>query len=147
MYYHIRVFFNLWAGATIVSCFVLCLELLVKRYYSLRSSAEHQNFWTVGVSTVKGTLQAKQKSLCFSLDSDEILHTLVKLKINWGNRNVFFFSILSLENKLFTENVKKGPCGNEQNGRTVQLTQLIIISIEVEFRAQQNYRVFFRMSF
>ena len=41
-----------------------------------------------------------------------------------------FFSIFFIENELFTENVKKGVRGNEPNGRTVQPTQLIRISIK-----------------
>ena len=54
-----------------------------------------------------------------------------------------FFSIFFIENELFTENVKNGVRGNEPNGRTVQPTQLILISIEAEFCALQNYREFF----
>ena len=53
------------------------------------------------------------------------------------------YSIFFIENELFTENVKKGVRGNEPSGRTVQPTQLIRISIEVEFCALQNYTVFF----
>ena len=34
-------------------------------------------------------------------------------------------------------------CGNKPNGQTVQPTQLILISIEAEFCALQNYSVFF----
>ena len=50
------------------------------------------------------------------------------------------FSIFFIENESFKENVKKGVRGNEPNGRTVQPTQLIRISIEAEFCALQNYR-------
>ena len=38
---------------------------------------------------------------------------------------------------------KKEVRGKEPNGRTVPPTQLILTSIEQEFRALQNYRVFF----
>ena len=62
--------------------------------------------------------------------------------MEWGNRHDFF-SIFFIENELFTENVKKGVCGNEPNDRMVQPTQLILLSIEAEFYAQQNYRKFF----
>ena len=72
----------------------------------------------------------------YSFDCDENLQTHVKSKIKWGNRHVLF-SILFMENELFTENIKKGVCGNETNG------QLIRISIGAEFRALQNYREFF----
>ena len=54
-----------------------------------------------------------------------------------------FFSIFSIENKLFTENVKKGVYGNEPNGRTVQPTQLIRISTRAKLHALQNYTDFF----
>ena len=54
-----------------------------------------------------------------------------------------FFCFFFIENELFTDNVKKGVSGNEPNGRTVQPTQLIRISIEAEFRALQNYKDFF----
>ena len=55
------------------------------------------------------------------------------------------FSIFFIENESFTENVKKGVPGNKPNGRTVQPTQLILISIEAEFCDLQNYRVFFNL--
>ena len=59
---------------------------------------------------------------------------------------MIFFSIFFLVNELFTENVKKEVRGNKPNGRTVQPTQLIIISIEAEICALQNYRkLFFRI--
>ena len=54
--------------------------------------------------------------------------------MKWGNCHELF-SIFFIENELFTENVKKGVRGNEPNGRTVQPTHLILISIEAEFRA------------
>ena len=54
-----------------------------------------------------------------------------------------FFSILFIGNDLFAENVKKGVRGNEPNGRTVQPTQFILISIEAEFCALQDCREFF----
>ena len=54
-----------------------------------------------------------------------------------------FFSIFFIENKLFTENVKKGVRRNEPNGRTVQTKQLILITIDAQFCALQNYREFF----
>ena len=89
-----------------------------------------------------GTVQTKRKKFYYSIDSDENLHTYVKLKTKWGNCHELF-SIFFIENELFTENVKKGVHGNEPNGRTVQLTQLIFISIEAKFSALQNYREFF----
>ena len=46
-----------------------------------------------------------------------------------------FFSIFFIEKELFTENIKKGVRGNKPNGRTVQSTQLIPISIEAGFCA------------
>ena len=46
-----------------------------------------------------------------------------------------FFSIFFIKNELFTENVKKGVCGTEPKGWTVQPTELILISVEAEFRA------------
>ena len=58
-----------------------------------------------------------------------------------------FFSIFFIENEFFKENVKKGVRGNEPNVRTVQPTHLIRISTDAEFRALQNYRVFFLISF
>ena len=51
-------------------------------------------------SILKGTLQVK-KSLYYLFDSHENLHTYVKWKKNWGNRHDFF-SILFIENELFT---------------------------------------------
>ena len=57
------------------------------------------------------------------------------------------FSIFFIENDLFTENFKKGVRGNEPNGQGVQFTQLILISIEAELCAHQNYREFFLVSF
>ena len=89
---------------------------------------------------LKGTVQAKNKNLYYSFDSDENLHTNVKSKIKWGNSHEFF-SIFFIEKELFTENVKKWVSGN--NGRTVQPTQLIRISIKAEFHALQNYKKFF----
>ena len=58
-----------------------------------------------------------------------------------------FFYIFFIENELFTENVKKGVRGNKPNGRSVQPTQLILISIEGEFSALQNYTEFFFSKF
>ena len=94
----------------------------------------------------KGTLRPKKKNLCYLFDCDENLHTYVKSKIKWGNRHELF-SIFSIENELFTENVKKGVRGNECSGRTVQPTQLIRISVEAEFRALQSYTEFFFFEF
>ena len=50
----------------------------------------------------KGTVPAqnKNKNLCYSFDRDENFHTFVKLKIQCGS--------FSIENELFTENVRKG---------------------------------------
>ena len=86
---------------------------------------------------LEGTVQAEEKSLYSSFDSDENLYTNVKSKIKWGNWHELF-SISLIENELFTENVKKGV-----RVSTVQPTQLILISIEAEFCALQNYREFF----
>ena len=95
---------------------------------------------------INGTV-CLEKNLYYSFDCDENLHTHVNSKIKWGNRHEFF-SICSIENELFTENVKKGVCGYKPNGRTVQPTQLIRISIDAKFRALKNYReLFFRVSF
>ena len=55
----------------------------------------------------------------------------------------FFFPFFFIEIDLFTENVIKGLRGYEPSGWTVQLTQLILISIEVEFLALQSYKEFF----
>ena len=74
------------------------------------------------------------------------MHIHVKSKIKWGNRYKLF-SIFFIENQLFKENVEKGVCGNEPNGRTVQHTQLIHISIEAESRDLQNYREVFFSNF
>ena len=84
----------------------------------------------------------KKKNLYYSFDCDENLHTHVKSKIKWGNCHELS-SVSFVENKLFPENVKNGVRGNEPNGRTVQPTQLIRISLESKFRARQNYRDFF----
>ena len=65
--------------------------------------------------------------------------------MKWGNHHELFFSIFSIENELFTENVKKGVRCNKPNGRTVQPTQLILIFIEADFRALQ--RIFFEFHF
>ena len=59
-----------------------------------------------------------------------------------GNRQEHF-SIIFIENELFTENVKKGVRCNEPNGQTIWPTQLLLLSIEAEFCALQNYREFF----
>ena len=84
----------------------------------------------------------RNKKKYYSSVSHENLHTYVKLKIKWGDRHELY-SIFFIENVLFTENVKKGVRGIEPNGRTVQPTQLILTSIEVEFFALQNYREIF----
>ena len=81
-----------------------------------------------------------------AFDYDENLHTYVKLKLEWGNRQGLF-SIFFIENDLFTEIVKKGVRGNEPNDRTVQPTQWILISIEAEYCALQNYREFLFSNF
>ena len=62
--------------------------------------------------------------------------------MKWGNCHELF-SILFIEIELFIGNVKKGESGNEPNGRTVQPTQLILISIEAKFCALQKYADFF----
>ena len=54
-----------------------------------------------------------------------------------------FFSIFFIENELLTENIKTGVRSNEPNSRTVQPTQLILISNEAELCALQKYRVCF----
>ena len=54
-----------------------------------------------------------------------------------------FFSIFFIENELFTEKVKKQVRDNEPNGRKVQPTQLILISVKAGFSALQNNREFF----
>ena len=75
---------------------------------------------------IKGTVPSK-KILYYSLDCDENLHTYVKSKKEWGSCHELF-SIFFKENELFTENIKRRVCGNEPNGRTLQPTQLILIS-------------------
>ena len=92
----------------------------------------------------KGIVQAKQKkNLYYSFNCDETLHTNVKSKIKLGNRRKRF-SIFSKESELFTKkNVKKGVRGNEPNGRAVQPTQLILILVEAEFCALQNFFKFY----
>ena len=91
----------------------------------------------------KWTVRPK-KNVYYSFNCDENMQTHVNSKIKWGNRHELC-SIFFIENELFTENVKKWVRGNEPNGRTVQPIELILISIETEFRALQNYRVFFRI--
>ena len=54
------------------------------------------------------------------MDRDENLHTYVKSKIKWGNRQEIF-SIFSLENEFSTENVKKG---SDVTNRTVERFRL-----------------------
>ena len=83
-----------------------------------------------------------KKHLYYSFVCDENLHTYVKLKIKWGECHEFFL-YFCIENELFTENVKKGVRGNEPKGQTVQTTQLLLLSFEAEFCAQQNYSEFF----
>ena len=85
----------------------------------------------------------KIKNLYYSFDCDENWHTYIKSKLKWGNRHELFFSIFFIENELFTQNIKKGVRGNEPNGRTIQPTQLIFISIEAEFCDLQNNKEFF----
>ena len=55
---------------------------------------------------LKGTVCPK-KNLYYSFDREENLHTYVKWRIKGGN-NHELFSIFSIENELFKENVKKG---------------------------------------
>ena len=75
------------------------------------------------------------------------MHTYVKSKLKWSNRHDFF-SILFIENDLYIENVNMGVSVNEPNGRMVQPTQLILITIEAEFCALLDFRkFFFRISF
>ena len=58
-----------------------------------------------------------------------------------------FFPFSSYEEVIYRKR-KKGVRGNEPNGRTIQPTQLILISIEEEFCALHKYReFFFRHSF
>ena len=64
-------------------------------------------------------MQAKKNTIHFV--SDENLPTYVK-------SNHELFSIFFIENEFFTEKVKRGVRGYEPNGRTVQPTQLILIS-------------------
>ena len=97
-------------------------------------------------SMLSGSYSRGKKKLYYLFDRDENLHTSVKLTTKWGNCQELF-SILFIENELFTENLKNGIRSNEPNGRTVQLTQLILLSIEAESCALQNYRVSFRISF
>ena len=69
------------------------------------------------------------------------MHTNVKPK-KMGNLQELF-SIFFIENKLVIENLKKGVRGKEPNSKTIHPTQFVRISIEAEFRAQQNYRDLF----
>ena len=89
-----------------------------------------------------GLREPYPKKLHYSFDCDENLNIYVKLKLKRGNCPDFF-TTLFIENQLLTENVKKGVRGNEPNGRTVQPTQLTLISIEAKLCALKNYRVFF----
>ena len=67
--------------------------------------------------------------------------------MKWGNRHENF-SIFFTGNELFTENVNKGVRCNKPNGRTVQPTQLILMSIKAEFCALQKFhRVVFEFRF
>ena len=66
----------------------------------------------------------------------------MKTKIKWDSHHEPF-SIFSIKDKLFTENLKKLVHGKEPNGQTVKPTQLIFISNEAEFCALQNNNDFF----
>ena len=56
------------------------------------------------------------------------------------NARELFFPNSSQKTSYPQKTYKKGVRGNESNGRTVQPTQLILISTESEFCALQNYR-------
>ena len=83
-----------------------------------------------------------KKSLLFVRFWWKIAH-ICKIENKLGNRHELF-SIFFIGNELFT---KKGVRGYEPNGRMVQPTQLIIISIEAQFCALQKFSVFFLTSF
>ena len=71
----------------------------------------------------------KKKKYYFS-DRDENLYTDEKWQIKWGNCRELF-SIFSIENEVFIDNVKKGG-GVPGNELTVQLTEFILILIEAK---------------
>ena len=74
-------------------------------------SKKHAGKWSIegtGRKILKGTVPPPQKKkLNYSFDCEEILHIYVKSKFEWGNFHELF-SIISIENQLFTENIKKG---------------------------------------
>ena len=72
---------------------------------------------------------------------------MCKIENKLGNRHELFFHFLHRKRVIHKKNVKKGVHGHEPNGRMIQPTQLIIISIEAQFCALQNFRVFFLFNF
>ena len=80
---------------------------LLPSKYDARTPVFFILFLSLSYVRLRGPSAQNNKNLYYSFHRDENLHIYVKSKIKWGYHHELS-SIFSIENELFTENLKKG---------------------------------------